>query len=629
MHRQEENLPHLWITALGLLVYCVFVTVLTGDIGFEGDDWWVLNVPYWNSFPYSLLVYAKEFLRPMEGVYWISMFEIFGFDRIVFQLFSLMLLAAASVLMGGALSKALPGRRVFVILAVLFAFFLPTVSSLTYIVFTDNSRLSLLLLWTAVLIYQRWAQRGASWGGLILPGLIYILSFLSYESAGFLLFTVPLFVVPVYCRKTNRWPEPIFFWKLGIGLGSAFAGVLCVRFIFLSGGAVSHSNFLPPWDLFWGYLALLPFYILAPFTSEWPKDPWVWVAGLGALLWVAVLVVVFGKKREAAESGGRFPWDSGSLYPAVMGIGILFLGMLPYQLAGYGAASNKLVTTVLVKMGLVHGNAGWFNFNEASRIYSSGSCGVAILLAVLATGWKRDWLLRTGKMAAAVVIGFMVIFHAGLSNDWKEAAEIRNDLMKSLVTQVPNVKPGTNFVFLDLESYHRRAAVFRGWAGLRGLIRMLYDDPNLGAWYVYPHAWLWPDQTFHQAIVFPSGFVSRGMDLDKPAASATLLIMKRSERTMLPLDSITPRDGTVPTGIDWRGANALNANHERIVAWADTELTPRRMRNAWSTGLISTLQLARFNTKLKLVNKWAGKLRFKLKYNLYFRLGLKRATISR
>lgn len=629
MDRQEDFSPHLWITALGLLVYCIFATVLTGDIGFEGDDWWVLNVPYWYSFPYSLLVYAKEFLRPMEGFYWIGMFEIFGFNRIVFQFCSLVLLAAACLLMGLALRKALPGRRLFVVFAVLFAFFLPPVSSLTYIVFTDNSRLSLLFFWAAVLAYQRWAGKSESWPGLLPPALLYVFSFLSYESPSFLIFIVPFFVIPIHCRKTGNWPDRNLLLKLGVGLSLAFAGALSVRFVLLGGGAVSHSNVLPPLDLILAYWGLLPFYISAAFTSSLPTEPWIWAAGAFVAVWVAALVLTVGRSGNRPQSGSVFPWDSGALYPALLGFGILILGMLPYQLAGYGAPSGKLMSALLVRLGLAPGDPGWFDFHGSSRIYSSASCGTAILLALLATAWNRAWLSRVSKVAAVTAVVFMAVFHAGLSTDWKEAAGIRNDLMRSLVSQVPNVKPGTNFVFLDLESYHKRAAVIRGWAGLRGLMRMLYNDPNLGAWYVYPHAWVWPNSRFNQAIAFPSGFISRGMDLNKPAPHSSLLILKRTGRSVALLDSITPQDGNVPTGIAWRGAYSLDSNPTRVVAWADTATTPRRVRNAWTTGLISTLHLARFSKPLKLVKGSAGKLPFALKYNLYFRLAAKKMMLGR
>ncbi len=78
---------------------------------------------------------------------------------------SLLLLAGSAVLMGVALDQAFPGRRVFVFIAVLLAFFLPPVSCLTYVMFTDNSRLSMLLFWASVIAFQRWAQKSSPWRG--------------------------------------------------------------------------------------------------------------------------------------------------------------------------------------------------------------------------------------------------------------------------------------------------------------------------------------------------------------------------------------------------------------------------------------------------------------------------------
>src|SRR5208283_5746233 len=109
------------------------LTAVTGDIGFNADDWWVLSFPYWNNFWDSLILYADKFLRPVEGFYWISLFELFGFNRVAFHLCSLLLLAGAAVLMGVALDGAFPNRQACVSMAVLFAFFLPPVSCLTYV----------------------------------------------------------------------------------------------------------------------------------------------------------------------------------------------------------------------------------------------------------------------------------------------------------------------------------------------------------------------------------------------------------------------------------------------------------------------------------------------------------------
>ncbi len=46
----EGSKSYLWLTAVGLALYCVVLAAVTGDIGFNGDDWWVLAGPYWHSF---------------------------------------------------------------------------------------------------------------------------------------------------------------------------------------------------------------------------------------------------------------------------------------------------------------------------------------------------------------------------------------------------------------------------------------------------------------------------------------------------------------------------------------------------------------------------------------------------
>ena len=182
------------------------------------------------------------------------------------------------------------------------------------------------------------------------------------------------------------------------------------------------------------------------------------------------------------------------------------------RLAGYGTAPPTLIHTVFAKWGIIKDSSkAWFNFNEAGRLYSSASFGVALLLAILVAGWRSKTVQQVAGVAAVIAIGFMALFHAGLSADWKGAAQKRNDLLKSLISQVPEVKPKTNFVFFDLESYYKRAAVIRGWAGLRELIRMLYGDRSLGAWYVYRSDGDRPLQGLQHAFVLPKGFVSRGM----------------------------------------------------------------------------------------------------------------------
>ena len=580
--------------ASGMFVYCAILTALTGDVGFDGDDWWVLAWPYWHDFPGSMFGYAQEFLRPVEGIYWICMFELFGFNRIALHFASLLLLASSCLLMGKCLTKAFHERPVLAVLSTIFAFFLPMVACLTYLIFTDNSRISLLLFWASVLVFQLWAERSASWFRLVIAVCLYLLSFLTYEASSFLIFVVPLLVWPIH-KRNQTFSDGKFLMILAIGLFSAFTGALLLRYVFLNGGVVENVALFPSWELFWSYVALLPLYMIAPFTFPPEK---LWVVFLGIMVAIATTLMMYASqekpicKTEVGEDTGYNLFYE-KWCPVVLGLGILFLGMLPYQMAGYGGTPPRIVDTVLAKYGLISDqHPAWFNFNEASRIYSSASYGVAILIAALATISSNAIFRKIALIAVTSAIGCMATFHAGLSLDWKEASAIRNELARNLVVQAPDVKPSTNFVFVDLELYHKRAAVIRGWAGLRELTKMLYDDPSLGAWYVYPSETAWPNISRQQAIIFPTGFVSRGMVLDRPAPPDSLLILRRLGTNLVLMNKLSSKDDFIKTGISWRGCDELHSNPSRIIYQRDTRTTPRRdSRNTRNTELRSSLGL--------------------------------------
>jgi hypothetical protein len=394
--------------------------------------------------------------------------------------------------------------------------------------------------------------------------------------------------------------------RLASAVALAFTISVSIRFLLLNGGAVSHQSVLPSWELMWSYIALIPFYLSAPFTSiSW--NPWVVALGIAVTVWAGFLMISSG----FTLSGDRWPRMSlkdSRLYLIVLGIAILVLGMLPYQLAGYGSIAPKIADTVVVKWGaLPYGNTSWFNFNWSSRIYSAGSFGLALVIAALLTGWRSMSLKLATKIIAVTALGFMAVFHSGLSSDWKEAAHTRNEVLSSLISQVPDVRSGTNFVFLNLESSYGRAPIFRGWGGLKELIRMLYDDQRLGAWYVYPYSWQWPNKLFNQAIVTQDGFVSRGMK--NPVPHDSLLILARRGSRLVLLDNLSSHDGWAPTGIRWQGASSIHSSLDRIEAWSDTDLTANRLvKNAWNSGLIATLRLYKVQLAFRIANKWKSSL---------------------
>jgi hypothetical protein len=592
------------LSGLFFLVYGLALTYFTGNVGFEGDDWWIFSWPYWNDFPNSVWLYAKDLLRPIEGVYWITLFELFGFNKTVFHFFSISLLAGASLAMGACLYNLFPNRKVFVAASIFWAFFIPAVSCLTYVVTTDNSRLSLLFFWISVFSFQKWAIRGCSWSGLLLPVSLYLAAFFTYESTSLLILVVPLFVLPLRDKINLATVGKNFVFRIATGIGLAFVIALCARFVFMRGGAVSHSYLVPPFELVWSYIVLFPFYLGGIFDFQ-AMDVRSIVFGMVAFFFIILFFYYLETKDISKTQETRAYYDNPS-YILVLSLVIIIFGMMPYQLAGYGSVIPKISDTVLSKCGFIEGGyTPWHNYNWSSRIYSSASFGFAILLALLMTFWNDLWTRYIAYALGSILIGLAVAFHSSLIVDWTEASKIRNSICRGFVSQVPDIQPNTNFLFVDLESYHKRAAVFRGWNGLRELVQMLYGDPTLGAYYVYRRSSCPPNEFHHQAVFTPKGFVSRGVKMEDPLPASSLVLFQRIGPRLELLDSLSQDDGIVSDGIKWIGTKSFISNEDRILSWSNlVDLCSKNDLNAWNSGLISTLNLSRINLNHNIMNKW-------------------------
>lgn len=528
--------------AVLLVAYCLTLALLVGDIGFQGDDWWVFSFPYWNSFPDSIYEYALGSRRPIEGVYWISMFEAFHFSRQPYTLFSLLLLAGSSLVLGACLLKAFPSRLALAIVTVFFSFLLPPVSNLTYMIHTDNSRISTLLYWLSVLAFQQWASKSGSRPGLILPILLYCTATLTYENTALLIFAVPGFVWPIVKRQQTELDMSPLMVRMGMAMGISFALFLSMRFLVFSGGAVGHGSLLPSPDLMISYFSTLGAYLSAPLVTI-STDIWDWVWGGSVALTAGTLLFFAGRDPEPFDKERDASWVQSNWYVAGLGVVVLLLGVSPYLLAGYSAM---------------------YGFTSQSRIYSSGGFGVAILLAAVATiSWKSERTRIVIKCFAIALMIFMAVFLAGLRGSWREAAIKRNELRSSLLEQVPGVAPGTTFLFLDLQWYlSNRAVVFQGVDGLPEYIRMLYGEKDLYAYFLYSLSKDFVDSEGRTATVSPRGLTARGSSVRPPIPLDTLLILRRVGSRLVLVDGLSKDRDRV--AVDWRGVSTIKSNPKLI-----------------------------------------------------------------
>jgi hypothetical protein len=519
--------------AVALAFLCVTLLIMIGDIGFQGDDWWIFSRPFDNPFPYSILVYARDSLRPIEGAYWVTLFELLGFNKPAFHFLSLILLAADCTLMATALLNCFPERRSLAVMSGFFAFLMPVLSPLTFLIHTDNSRLSMMFFWSAVLVFQRWGIKSRSWAGLIPPILLYQLACMTYENCSLLIFAVPLFLLPILAKEELQ-TGPII--KLTAAVFVAFFLFIGLRFAVFSGGAVGHRSLIPSFELIGFYLRQFSEYMLVPFTSI--------EFGWGTLAWAATTAAIFAgllwlaKDREAPRS--RTWFLNPDFQIACMGLSVFCLGILPYIMAGYRPE---------------------IGFTSQSRVFSSAGFGAAILLGFVFSYPSRGIVYWVARAAAVAVIFVFAFFFADLRHDWQEAARIRDKLYSDFVKEVPDVKNGTVFLLLDFQCYiGKKAVIFQGVEGLKDWIKMIYGKKDLQAYYLYCPEEKQKIETL--AKVGPEGIWARGR-FDRPIPLDRILILKRDQSKMALVDRLTPGDNQA--AIEWDGVREIKSNKDLII----------------------------------------------------------------
>ncbi len=536
-----KTVPIHRLVFFGLLVYSVTLVSITGDTGFQGDDWWMLSVPYWNSFPQSIWKYTVEFRRPLDGLPWLASYPLVGFNRIFFNLVAVFLLTGTALLMGACLTRAFPRRRAFVAASMLFWFFSPTICPLIYVFHMDNIWTCTLLFWGSVLAFQIWAEESTSRSGLILPVLLYCISTLAYDAANLLLFLVPLFVLPCRKRNRDRISGRVFRLRLGAGMAIAFLVVLAARFLLFHGGAIALRSPIPRFGLVQEYAVNFVPYLIAPFQSV-PADAWAIGAGCLVLVFAAVLLFSNRGPGPSEQNSSGTGTVNEPIQMLLWAAGLILLGTLPYLMAGYGASVG---------------------FHGESRVYSTASFGLAILLGCAVTVWNRRSVLFVAKLAAVIALSFMAMFHVDLRRSWQEAEKINCDLWTSLSSQVPDVAPGTSFLFLDLQSYvSNRAIIFGGVNGLREFIRIFYHRRDIDAHYLYPYKKDFADLESRMAFISGKGVVARGVVPTKPIALDKLLIAERVGNRLVLLNKIKAADKLA--AVRWNGVTEIRSNRELI-----------------------------------------------------------------
>ncbi len=526
----------------GFTVLIFLFLALVGDIGFQGDDWWIFGIPYWNEFPESLLIYAQESRRPIEGLYWISMYETFGLHEPAFLAGSLILLGASCILMMRCLYTAFPDYREWAIASGLLAFVISPMANLVYMLHTDNSRISCLFFWISVSLFQSWAKQSEKISRLIFPVMFYTLATLTYENCALLIFAVPFMAYPVFRLNGKNDSTTGFVLKLGLALFLGFGIFLGVRFLIFGGGAVGHKSLTPPLQLALSYLSVLIEYLSFPLRNI--------SVNLGNLIWAGLftfftfMVLKRSVMKEAVET--QFGKKSSERFNlagmTLLSLSVLGFGMAPYLLAGY---SPEL------------------GFTSQSRIFSSAGFGAAALICLplgFCKGKRACRLLVSSCLS--VFIFLSALSQISLRKDWIQAKIHRDNITKSLRQSIPQVRQGANFLFIDLQWYlGDNAVVFQGVDGLNEWIKIVFDTRDINGFFLYPAQNDYDDQET-DAIISREGVRARGSSMHGPLPLDSLILIERNAERLTVLRSVTRQEKKIAA--NWHGVEQIETNYQLI-----------------------------------------------------------------
>ena len=532
----------------GMMMLCFAISIagflyLTGDIGFQGDDWWIFGIPFWNGFPESLLIYAQESKRPIEGFYWLTLYETFGLYEPAFMAGSLILLALSCLIITRCLLTAFPRYREWAVFSGLLAFVITPLANLVYMLHTDNSRISCLFFWISVRFFQSWAKESERISTLVIPIIFYCLATLTYENCALLIFSVPFMVFPVFRQHGGNVSTVKFFIKIGLATLSGFTIFLFIRFMVFGGGAVGHKSLTPPLELAFSYLTAIIHYIVLPLKSisfDTGSLLWASIYGLFTLLflkWGFGGIVSNGLQTDGDSPRDNFIWMT------LSSASVFGLGMAPYLLAGY---SPEL------------------GFTSQSRIFSSAGFGAASIICLpLAIHVRSKSLKALIKCSLAAFIFVSALSQISLRSDWIQAKIYRDNITKSLLNNVPAVQDGANFLFLDLQWYlSSNAVVFQGVDGLNEWIKIVYGNRKINAYFVYPFNQDQLDQE-KQATITKDGISPRGSAIQGRLPLNSLILVERSGDSLITLEETSREDRKISA--QWDDVEKIKTNQDLII----------------------------------------------------------------
>jgi hypothetical protein len=406
---------------------------------YHGEDFYLFHFAETHTFREAVNLFFLENGRFFEAVYWTALYKALGYQPALQHLVSLILNLLATLAASFAVYRAWPRafqRRGLITAFVLLVFFNPYTTKWALTLSGDNSRISIILFFLAVICVQQWVISKFKHGWFALGFFLFVISVFNYENVALLFPVAYLLSYPLVSRRGLKKST-----KIMAGVFALVSVALPLLPILLYSGLniVSHPALRGEGGL--GnpvirivaaikHMGLYFFNSADPLTiyTEQPVLRWL-------PLFVLVTVIVFvsglmvlirrravdGKEWLIAVSAGDFTVML-SLY--VASLWLIFLSVVPYAIA-YQFSSPYV------------------------RFFAISIYGFAILL-ILGLALLQTKILRVviGVVTFLIVLSGLVEFNSYAQQLAELESSPRFDYL-SIIEVVPRVEDETVFFMVD------------------------------------------------------------------------------------------------------------------------------------------------------------------------------------
>ena len=464
---------HLWL-AISLLAITFFIGLayFTGQIPdfFLGEEYDKIRFPALNNHLDSWTGYFQEKGRPVEGIYWTYMYEVFGYDPKVFHLFSLLIHFTATLLVALAIIRVLRKDndldRKFGFLLILL-FFNAYSLNLVFKLSLDAPIIALVTLFGSVVALQSYAKsqlKTPAW--LFISIALFMATIFNYEVAAFL-FPVGLLLswplINPETKKRNKWLSLLF---ISGGIASCLLVLLPYQ-IYIHLQETTGQNIANPALSVMSKSAIKIIlqapshvfgYLIGIGSGLYPTSSWqlnslrlLIALPIGGALFLLINRLL--KRQQFSLKEVLRVFDNPKAAVCISAAWIFVFASLPYALIGYGS--------------------------DAIRTYSASIFGILLLCAFTFYLIENRIIKTIGMliMVGSIIIGLDQ--YLLMAEKVGQQREFYYQYFLDFTEIIPGVKERTNLIFVN----HTVGSL----SGCPGMFMMLYQTKEINCGFLSNH----------------------------------------------------------------------------------------------------------------------------------------------